>query len=83
MPMTYVAIQLGQVARDTVRKPWGYVGVEVDWCCNFLTSGGTSNFHGTVGSHRKGMKSFRYLGMKTFFQDLCSKCLLMVCRHLA
>ena len=41
------AIQLGQVARDTVRKPWGYVGVEVDWCCNFLTSGGTSNFHGS------------------------------------
>ena len=37
----------------------------------------------TVGSHRKGMKRFRFLGMKTFVQDSWPKCLLMVCRQLA
>ena len=36
----------------------------------------------TVDSRAMGMKTFRLLGMKTFFQDLCSRCLLMVSRQL-
>jgi len=36
----------------------------------------------TVGSQAMGMKTFRLLGMKTFFQELSSRCLLMVSRQL-
>ena len=37
----------------------------------------------TVGSRAIGMKTYRFLGMKTFFQDMCSRCWLILSRHLA
>ena len=58
------------------------IGDEGEQACNRASSARVG-WHCTVGSHRKGMKRFRFLDMKTFVQDLWPKCLLMVCRQLA